>query len=732
MPVALVNRSDVSAASETADTLIPFLGQSQDIANENWWVELCEQWDGAQEEKCTIRLQAVENDEDAYTLALNPNGPASYLQHGETVVVKRRWTNSKGRTGYELLFAGMITKVKHIGALDALQIEALSFKEKLRDVKIVGSWCWDGTNLVYRRGVDLRMNQGGRPDWTFTPDGIPVPAPHADWGLADDETPPLPTDKNSAKVTNCTFGMFLEYLRIFHGPMLPLGGKFGTGWTRAVGDYPDLVNFRCPDYFVWPDSFGALLDFENVSNFNQGIGQGNQIIGGARKGRDMSFGGGIGLIGSQGVPGVLDSVFEAAGGWSYALDVIDDPENGFLVVLGEVPQRPTAAFDAVKMYYATGPASTAYAFPVIMDPEYEEDSAEVATRALGLGSRIKNEQRFITVLPAWTAEEFSECMTEAVLLGGTKPTPTTFRQALGLYPNVGGRFIVPPSTNPGQGSDYAAFLQTQQPRPILGSLLSFQGAETTDQANDIVHFPVRVEVQISGVWQLASEKLGMIVWENGIIEFPAFREFGIDYNDTRPAVLQISETNGVYNVSGGAVVCSINAIRFTAAMELDQCLETGIVSPFDENPGADRYNLDDQSPDAGKFAQQFTRPIVVDAKGLYEYWNRTDTSFPDPESVGGVAFGKKILRDDTLLLAAHTKKALRHCDRLKRNGPWIMKGWLCNVYGIGTVIGQLAPVDGSIDPFDVNCVIRGRRWLTLRSMNGEQVVFENRTEHYIV
>ncbi len=752
MPVAIINtqdsNEDASAANEDADVFVPFFGDKYDLTNPSWWVEEC--WGvhpGQENEHAIVHCMNDAVDEDGYSVAFNLEGIASKLLPGTNMAIKKRSTDSNGEEQYEVVFIGYVAQVDHVSAVDELKLTCYSLKDKLRDIKIVGSWCWDGTAVVYRRGVDLMMNPGGRPYWIRSPDrfgGVWMPAPYPDFGISGDIQPPDQTMMSSTIATYGTLGMAIEYLRVFHGAIA--GAALTDDMLEAIAlarsFYPDVDAMRAPSWLIWGNGLGETIGFQTDN-------QGNAILGSARKGREIIFDGGMGLIGDRhGKPGVLDLLYDAEGFHSYAVEPFGADAEDFQCQLIEVPLRPipTADNPGITFYYSNNaPADV----PIFTAPTIGLSVADTVTRVLGRGSRVKVEARFAGptyLTPAWTTVTQTAVLTDAVTRTGDAfhVQPDAFAWAIGQHPTFLARWMFSTAIDWQDDTEYAGFPQAQHPRPVMPHLLSFQSSENV--VEDIVHYPIYVEIFRAGQWEPVQDAVSIIAWDNGMVEIPAFRSLGIAADDSRPAAVAPNYAS----VTNGALDITLNPIRFTAAVNLDQCLESGLVSPHDEgddvsDPAAANYLIDDDALDATKIAPGFSRSMFLDLKTLYQQWISHKSAYAFPESQGGESteteFGGTIdIRKDDVSLQTHVQKRMRANNRLAITGPLIVDGYLTTMYPTGLYCNAFAPYvfpawddpeDPTIPkPFPIDFVVLGKRWRTERVVDDKtgNETFKNSTE----
>lgn len=767
MPSSLLNTT--STTSTLGEYVIPFFApdasQGFSVTNQYWYMENGWESIGATEDKMTFRVQAENVNNYSFDIVLNPDGVLSKIKQDTPVIGVRFYNDSNGDGDYDIIWAGYVETIRQVSA-DSVQyceVVCTSVKKCLRDIPVRGSYAWDGQNVVFRDAIPLHLNRGGRPDWTFSDDGIPMPAINADWGLTDDEEPPTSDDQSSTQATYCTLGMLLRYLGIFYSePDLDESQlaeearndamEFCTGLLRLPSGFP----FN----FTWPGTFGQEVDQFIISNFNNATGQNNTSQGGARKGRDIRFRNGQPLFSTKTETGVVDTIFGECGGFSYALQYgsFVDVFTPIQITLACVPTRFINGSQSLTLFYAGGKESGNGVLPLIRELDYMESCGGTFTRMIGMGSSVKIEQRIDSkatngILYGWTNDDFIGFCAEAVEFGGGSADEESMARALKKYPHLFSRFLFDPAFDFSAGTDYEQNPATQSVRPVWPFLLSYQGAALTTQANDIVPYPLRIEIDNgdgSGFREPGYEQDGFISWDNGYFEFNAFREIGINRQDT-PSVSKrygmftwgTGNDNGVPDgawggIKNGSLNITLNNIRCTVAIPHDATLNYSMKVPADTLPvgSEELFQAAPDSPDALKFDFNFSRTMVVDLTRLYDLWLRI-FAFPIPESSGGTQFPDKLsitdaVRSDYNLLAQNVNKMLYERNRLERSGFFRLIGPLLppQAYALGSQISQIKSTDPSsnVNPYVLNCCIQRREWRTIKAGSGSEPKWTSETD----
>ncbi len=762
MPSSLLSNL-VATRSTQGEVIVPFFAPDGlnkfGFYNPYWYMENGWESIGATEDEMTFRVQAQNVNNYSFDVVLNPDGPLATIKFDTPVVGVRYYEDSNGKNQYDVIFAGFVKSIrqKSENSLQYVKVTATSVKKILRDITVRGSYCWDGEKVTYLDAIPLHMNSGGRPDWTFSTDGIPMPALNPDWGIFDDEEPIDPSERPTDSACYCTLGMLLQYLCAAYGA----GGSGSESFEAARDDARRFFTAldRLPDTFpfnfIWPTAFGQQVDQNIVNNFNNAVGQNNTSQGGARKGRDIKFRNGQPLIGNVGEIGVLDTIFAECGGFSYAIGYGDinaneDTDGSIDVFLKCVPTRLFDSIQSLPIFYAGGNETDIGDKLVVRELDYVESCDGTFTRMNGIGSSVKIEQRVETndtdilgVLYGFTDEDFQGFRTDSVVGGQT--SEVLMYKALKKYPHLFSRFCFEPDFDPQFGTAYEEYPLVKAARPVWPFLLSFQGAAINTQATDIVPYPVRLEVDTAGdgvFLDAGIESDGFISWNNGYFEFQTLRDVGINRNDL-PAD---SKRRGIFtwgsggwgSVVNGKLDISLNNLRVTVAIPIDATLNYALKTPADSTIKDDEslYTNAPDSPDAFRFDSRFTRTMTVDLSRLYDLWLRID-SYPVPESAGGTLFSYKLsiqdaVRSDYKLLVQNVNKMLYERNRLQRSGYFRYTGKLIppQVYPLGQQINSIFSTDPDteVSPFELNCCIQRRSWSTKNLGTGDKPKWVSATD----
>lgn len=744
-----------SAIDKRGEKIQPFFGLDLSKTSVHWYVSELSEGIGAEPAACTVIIPCSTQDENAFSVAFNPDGPVADIKQGTQLSARVRRYKEDGTVDSVLTFVGNVSKVTHDPARDALVVKALDGKDKLKDIRIYGRfvWSWHMNTCAFQEGWNAHFNPDGRPNCVFTPTGIPCFAPHADYGLTDNQEVPTPSEaaalaaqggEYSTVACYWTLQNMLLYLRSFYGPNNPLPVQDDI--EAAEAQFPEYE--KVPQWIRWPEGFGSELDDIAIQNFDNAAGQNFSLLGGARKGRDIQIGG-MSLFGNGSEPGILDMIFAAAGGWSWYMqydegrpDLPEVPRN----IMVAVPTRWRSPIGGASLPYAAGGAGKdTLKLAVVTSGFYSESSENTITRVTGLGSLVKIETRVntnysspasATLLPAWTEEDETAFLTACVV--GGQADETTFEEAASRYPNVYTMWILNREFNFQASTDYSAFPRAEITRPIWPTLLSFKGNATG--VGDIMPYPVRAEANTGSAYELCPEFNGYQPWDNGIIYMPMLRD--------APLAGKIGAwrwTGAEFGVSGDMLAVTKNNIRMTMAIPCDHRLAhaVGVIGdPVATFTDAQRFALVDSSPDAEKFETDFARSSVIDLNFLYECWLRIN-SWPEPEASAGTSMATNktspetggALRTDVDQLRSHVNRHLYEHFQLSKDGPITFDNTLVTAYPPGTVVNEFKPIgDVNKKPMNARFVIGRRIFRSDRMMvkrgNKMAVVFKNSVEHY--
>lgn len=736
--------SSTSAVDATAQALIPYFGTALDSTDPFWRCEEIEDGPGAPgRARIIVPLQQGVVDQQGNSMALSPDAPL--FEHGEPCVIYRRRYSADGSMRDALVMAGTVVEVNHIlddGMLrDALEIIVEDGVRELQEVRVFGRWVYQPSELLtaFQQGWPCHFNPGGRPNCLFNTAGHPMFSPHPDYGLTADETPPDASEKSTFKACYWTLSTILLYLWIWYGPTCP------TNYTDTYNEvtllFPELK--RVPTWIAWTDSFGSSLDDLSVANFDSGEGS-YTTSRAPRKGRDLNLSGrSLASVPGDAEPGVFDSIFQAAGGWTWYM-AYDAPPGEMSNTLTSAPSRWLSAETAQDMPFASGGlAKNVMDVPVITRGRFGESSRNTCTRAVGHGSLVKIETRVATGgngLLFSTINDEDEFAIDVCTQGGGAPSPESFAKAVAVRPYALCTFELDTAFDFQNGTEFGPVVDSPtQPngyprakirRPVWPTLLSFRGA--VGAAGDMQPYPIRVEAYVGGAWVLAWEGHSWEVWDNGIIYIPGLRDAALNghygsWSWTDSEAWKTTTING-----SPAIAITRNALRMTLAIPCDHRLSYVVRANSDHGTDVASIALMDDGPDAIKFHESFSRTKYVDLRQLYHAWLRI-SSYPEPAAAGGTMAANLVstrdpataVRSDLEMLTAHTKRMLLDRFGLEKSGPLIMDGHLVTTWKPGMAITNFVPVgDSTKIPWPAYCVLGRRRMVSAISSDG----IINRTE----
>jgi len=765
--------SRIIPAGESVDAkmeqFIPFFGLNLLTTSPTWWGSEVDIGCGSEAGKAVakIPLSADTDDESAFSLVFNPEGELARLKGGDPMAVIKRVFLDANEFRDELVFVGEITLIEQIlaepGEVDALQITGKDIRHMLQEIRTLGRWVYSTKTdeVTFQEGLPEHINPEGEGNCVFDASGNPWFAAVPETGLEDDDQPPDASEGSTEKTCYWTFQNFLRYKRNTQGP-------------EPIVEYPSNYPYmtRCPGWLVWPESFGSNLDSVSESNFNDGVGQNFNSIGGARKGPDMNFNG-YSMSGQPGSEGWLDMILEAAGGWTWTVDYqinqngTDDAE--YQNVLKIVPSRWRGPTGGVNMPYAAGGAAKdTLKSPAITGGRYVEDFEQMVTRAVGSGSIKKIETRCSTrsadhggtaaLIRGYTDAQLDECLRYAVWLGGGHVTPENIEKAFSKYYMVLASVALNPNFDFTVGTQEEGAPRARVPRPVWPLLLSFQG--NINAVGDILPYPIRSEVynDDEDEWSLGTEFDGLEVWDNGIIYVPGLRD---DVLKGKPGTWRwanakygtVGTYDPVFENSTAKLDIVVQDVRMTLAIPCDSrfTYAAKVASDIAQNGGGfdlgpvegdDVFEIINDGPDVQRCSANFSRTIYLDLNNLYELWMRVN-SWPLPESQPGSVMAddkpaagsendgtSTAIRDDSKLLRSHVIRRFQDNARIDRTASELFsEGWLVTSYAPGTIINQFTPV-GRTDrkPWDARCVVLRKKMVCNQARGvGNAVAFRNIT-----
>lgn len=725
------------------DTESDTLDDSLSKTSAAWYATVVDQTVGSTPGSFTVLITCDDSvDEQAFDTVLNPDGPIADLPIGTACSVKKMFYDSTGEVQSELLMVGEVMGHNHViyEGHQAIEVKVIDARHRLKDVRVIGRYMQvpgkpGAVSVVYyQHGWSSRWNPDGRPNCVFTKGGIPVFAPYPDYGLDQDQEPPDASQRLEDTACYWTLENIIEYLQAFWGSTTPQ--EIAAVVSAALAMFSELQ--LLPGWVNWPAGFAAGLDSVAQNNFNNAVGQNNTSIGGARKGRDIKAIHGMSLLGDPqtGDMGVLDMIFQAAGGWSWTLQYSED--LGASTTIIAVPTRWTSPENGVDMPFGMGDPNS-FGLSTITGGNYSVSAESTITRATGHGSLVKIETRVGTdddsLVQAWNGDDETAMKQLAVSLGGGTATVETVQQAFDQYWWVGTTYTINPAFDFQEGTDQSDNTRAPITRPIWPMLLSFQGNRLT--AGDILPWPVRAECSVSGTFVTGMEADGLEVWDDGIIYMPGLRAIKLQGDGTGAGTFTWNSVGGT--ISGGIPIAGSGA---TAMIDISfNYVRVSLAIPCDHRLN---YTSDVAigltSPDADQFTSDFSRGVVLDLNGMYELWLRMD-SWPIPEGSGADAAADDLpttdnaVRSDLELLQGHVDRALVDNYALDKSASVIEFKDIVTGYAIGTAVNNLAPVGDGVPagrrPYPVRARVGGRRFISSPSKDEQgAIIFDNRTQHF--
>ena len=674
-------------------------GEGGWISDPNWWVQSCERVAGADSTAIVIiPTKANSNEENVYSVALNPDGPLKHIKVGTRMIIKREWLNANGKAASQGTFVGkVVCPVPDLGD-DTLAVHCTCARNELKDLRVIGRHIWnpDNSSSYYQQGWPAHFNKGNRPNCIFTPSGKPRFAPYPDKGLSRDSQVPVSPDlKSSTQACYWTLANICAYLAEHYGP------------DAAVQDaFPFLP--RAPSWLVWDPNFAASIDQERQDNFNDGSGAGGQNVGRARNGREVRLEG-------MSILDALDTLLGMAGDYMTDLVPIFD-ENGD----GDFKAQLTA----VPMLYNDD--KNAIDLPV------GEFGATLQDRAVLSGGQIQlNGVSYLSRLSASSALVLIERLMESpgqlgwshdddrftawrraiIDLGNDDQA---FEEACQQYNDVAQFIRTEPGYNFQAGTDQedmplAAI--SRQPWPTLLSMLG----NGLDYAG--LRYLIWIEVKVGSTWTLATRFNGLESYDDGNIMVPQLRDlsanvrswYAVSGNDYPPFDVA---------ADGGANL-AMREIRATLDIPCDHRLTVAIKLAADLMSGPNAPESIGASPDADFIDPEHSRAGHMDLSDLFALWLRID-SWPEPKSISGVTAAEDFetaaksalgFRNDTEFMQSVLRRELKRAGRLQKGGAPRFDGWLVGSLAPGMQVKNLAPVGGGA-PFPLRACIRGLRWST--------------------
>ncbi|MCP4639459.1 MAG: hypothetical protein GY851_03450 [bacterium] len=608
--------------------------------------------------------------------------PWEKIKHGQRVIIGR----STGSGTDNKIWCGRVSTVDANVSKDTLTLTCLDDRQSVSDVCIIGRWVWDPTGEAsyWQEGWPAVFNSGGRPDCMATDISAigPVPnfAPNPDYGLRPGEEPS--EDLSSSKAGYWTLSRILTYLWYY----------YGSPWSADLYTAADSAAHpvKCfPSEVVWELPDGAL-DTDIDEQFDQGRGRAKvNAAGGARKGRQQSADCAYLM---DFIEGMLATV-----GWTWTIQP------------GNFNDGHTSTLSFSRNYCATPQGETIY---LVRGNDkkhgtaghwthghYSEDSSDLKTRSIALGSLVKIERRVLNLglelQPAWSDAE----LTAFKARGTSLPVAddASMKLLFAEYPLVCAAYKFDRTYAFQYGTSESARSRAQIRRPILPYLLSWIGSEASDYVAQ--RHPIRVERSDTGSsgWEICEELSGLEVWDNGTIWIPALRNFAMT-NEVGSYFWDGTK----YDPFSGF---EPSFLRMTVAVPCDHRLHSVAKIVGDELANAEAYV---NSPDTARLHKDLitqVRQNVIDVRGLYELWLRID-SWPYPESIDGQAKAadkafsgtRSALRSDESELEHHGRRKLMFESRLKHAGTFSRPGIFAPVILGAEVTKIVSEMSSSGDP----------------------------------
>jgi hypothetical protein len=641
--------------------------------------------------------------------------PWRNLLHGARVVLGRQ------RAGYvtHWFWVGRVCTIDAQIEDDCLVVTAKDDRWMLQDVRIVGRFVCEPdqvqNNMNWQQGIPAIFNEGGKPNMMIarvTDDdgvGIPVFAPHPDYGLGN-EAVPTSADDMQTKAGYWTISWILRYLSIFYGP-------------GAASYYPSssaVVPKLCPSGISWPRGLGAQIDTEASVYWDEGRGQSRgSTLGDRRKGRELDADG-------YAILDAVEMLIATAGGYTLGWEMRAEKDDSNAFTCTSVMSIQPAIYkggvghtvDVVRGGSASVQLTETGRYWT--KGHYMEDSSDLVTSVHALGSLVKIETRVDTVsatlIPKWSSSRQA-----ALAATGADLAVSDENGMLELfrdYPEVFGLYQLEPSFNFTSGTSESGYPRAEIPRPIMPHLLSWVRETVLDYAAG--QFPVYIEASINGgaTWVAISELVRLSVWDDGTIDLTALREVALHKAGYGSWYWSGTEYTWPSSIAAAS-------LRMTVAIPCDHRLAA--VAKLVNDTMAAGFDDVVESPDMARLRADFERQNVLDLRGLYHLWLRIN-SWPRPEASWSTpkATNKNTrsnpLRNDHDYLRAHGRRHLYLEGRLKRGGflgtPQLITT-VPNGYQIQSVRHHTA--DGTSELVDINATVRARHW-TQSESEGQQAV----------
>ncbi len=722
--------------------LIPWFGNGN--ADDRWRCELLEIESGPAPKSAKIVMRNTPGavSEAFNSMAFNFDN-TKWLKAGSRAGVDKVWLLN-GVAQSQTIFTGTVVTVYHDRDDNALVAIVLDDRWLMQSVRIVGRWISPGLAAEttggpwYQMGWPVHFNPGGRPNCIWA-GGVPYFTPYADWGSVDGTEPPDPEKHDQNVASYWTISSILLYLWNFYSA----SGYAAT--SNLTKKFPWIA--LTPGSLIWPKDFANNLDGTAAVNFNNAIGQGNQNLGAARKGREL-------VLDGFDILSALHYILQTAGGWTIGFNTATSiATNGATVysnVLSAISSRWTTDSDGVSIPFAqTGAAKDNFKQAVINGGSFGEDASNYASAIAGAGQLVFIERLFSMdpgnlgtyqaapqIVQAWTQDRFNLFKSIVGAQNGPWtingqsvksvspgfPGAATFDQACRLLPEVMTQWKLEESYDFQTGTVESGMPRAEINRPSLPHLLSLlSDAGGYDFAG--LHTPVYVEVQTAPstpkVWVLAGYFDGFEILDNGNLIFPNLRGTGHTWstlasdnaicwaaNPNTPADGP-SPADYPLDANGNFDILPLN-IRIALAVPCDHRINQFSFCPSDpikagQNPGL-QYN---DNPDQDRIDPTLIRRDYKDLQKLYALWRRANSA-SRPQSQNYPLDADATLRDDTALLQQHITRAMWDKNRLQKTGMPRIDGYLVTSYPQGMAVQDFIPVGGGT-PVPVRCVLSGYR-----------------------
>jgi len=633
----------------------------------------------------------------ANQIALDSSGSAEgtweKIKHGQRVTIGR----SSGSGTQSTFWTGRVAIPNSNIDQDTITLTALDDRWSVQDVCVVGRWVVDPTleakSIYWQQGWPAIFNPGGRPNCMICleeDEGIPVPvfSPSPDYGLDAGEHPP--DQPTTDKAAYWTPGLIFRYLRYFLGRPESASLYTGSDSIHPIKTFPDDV--------VWPVELAQHLDDNFEAEFDEGRGQGKgNTAGSARKGAELS-------ADCASILDFMESMLETAGWTLSIVPGYSSNSSGKLQSLLTFVRNYCAESKGETLYVVRGDSDKKALPNRWTGGQYREDSTDVATRNLALGSLVKVERRIdSTEASASLSAAWSDAHLTAFKARGTAisaSSPDDMELLFSEHPLVCAAFKINMDFAFTSDTSEEAYSSARLARPIMPYLLSWMGGEISDYVAQ--RHPIRIERSDDGTsWELCKELTGLEVWDDGTIWVPALRQFSM------------GSDAGSYWWDGDEydfTKFEVSKLRMTVAIPCDHRLHALSTIAEDEVEGRTGYI---KSPDGRRLHKDFLdtgRQQVLDLRGRYNLWERID-SWPYPATISGQTKAddhktrEDPLRDDSPFLQTHGRMRLQLDGRAKRGGQFTKPGIFAPVT-LGAPITRIVSEKdgGQTSEVEVSCI----------------------------